>query len=796
MARMGRWLTSSELRLALRLIAKQPVLSITIVLALATGICLATIGFTLRDAVLNSSLPFANGDRFVRLVMHSEADDNVELDLDAYHAIRDTSNSFAHLGAVGASEYVIENEDGTVEPIPVNLVTPRSFSVLPAAPIRGRTLTAADGETGSEPVVLLRESLWRRRFTASDAIVGQTIQLSGMQRTVIGILPDSFEFPYSGEAWIPLDEGTLAGRATGANASLTVFGILRDGLTRGGADAELSAYSRPERIGRPGTATSIRALPFTGDDETTDIVMSGLVGVLVLVLLVVASNIASLVFARTWSRSRELAVRTAIGAGRSRVVGQLFVEVAILCAIAAVLGLGSAGVALTYLEAIIGDVPFWMTFDPTLRTMLFVVVLTSVVSIVSGLAPALKVTNVDLTGALHAQGRGLSAGDIGSVGRVLVIEIALAVALLNGALVMARAFNSYVEDIPALPRSQVLTARLNSELPKDARDRLLTELRALPGVVSAGAASHLPRIDPIARPFVVEALDAQAAAVTGSAPVTEVSDGYLESVGGRIAGGRLFTANDFAIGAAPVVVVNQPFADRFFSGRSPLGRRVRLPSPDSPSAAAREIIGVVPDLGMSAGDRSAASGIYVPLPERTATLQLAIRSAGNPNAIAGPLRKVMAQIDPRADLRGIQLLEDVGREQRAFLSGMASAMTALGVMALLLSVVSIYALLSFMVTRRTREIGIRVALGAGSSQVLATVAGRTFLILGAGAVIGTVLGVSIAGFQSVMLIRMPAAGITTPAIVLGALVIASAGAAWLPTRRALSIKPVEALAAE
>jgi ABC-type antimicrobial peptide transport system permease subunit len=177
-------------------------------------------------------------------------------------------------------------------------------------------------------------------------------------------------------------------------------------------------------------------------------------------------------------------------------------------------------------------------------------------------------------------------------------------------------------------------------------------------------------------------------------------------------------------------------------------------------------------------------------------LHLAIRSAGNPNTTAGPLRRAVAEVDPKADLRSIRLLEDVGREQRSFLSGMASAMTALGVMTLLLSVVSIYALLSFMVTRRTREIGIRVALGARSSQVLATVVGNAFALLIAGTALGTILGVSLAGFQSVMLIRMPDAGLTTPLIVIGALALASLAAAWVPTRRALSIRPSEALVSE
>lgn len=786
-----RWVTRSEVRLGLRLIAKQPILSITIVLALACGIGLATVGFTLREAVLNGQLPFANGDRFVRLVLHSEAEDNIQVDLDGYHAIRDTSESFVHLGAVGEGEYALEGEDGTVEAIRVGLVTPRSFQFLPAVPIVGRLLTPEDGVTGAAPVVLIRESLWRRRFGARASIVGESIQLSGLNRMVAGVLPDTFEFPAAGEIWVPLDEATLGGRARGPSASLTVFGILRDGLETNGATAELSAYSRAERRGQPGTATSVVALPFAGDDDTTNTVMSGLVAVLVLVLLVAASNIASLVSARTWSRSSELAVRTALGAARARIVGQLFVEVAILCAIATVIGLGLAQVALHYLVGMMVGIPFWMTFDPTIRTMAFVVALALLVSLVSGLVPALQVTSVNLNGALQAHGRSSVAGGFGSVGRVLVMEVALSVALLNCALVTARALASFVGDIPGLPQGQVLTARLTGEESEETRNRLLETLRAIPGVVSAGAASHLPRLDPMAAPIAIEPLDGRSQPLTGSAPATEVSDGFLESIGGTPMAGRLFTANDFLSGSAPVAIVNKPFVDRYFDGGSPVGRRVNVSG-----SGWREIVGVVPDLGVSAGDRARAAGVYVPLPDHTPMLHLAIRSSGNPNTTAGPLRRAVAEIDPKADLRSIRLLEDVGREQRSFLSGMTSAMTALGLMTLLLSVVSIYALLSFMVTRRTREIGIRVALGARRSQVLATVAGSAFALLALGTVLGTIAGVALAGFQSVMLIRMPDAGVATPAIVIGALAAASLAAAWFPTRRALGIRPSEALASE
>ncbi len=788
---MSKWVTVAEVRLALRLIRKQPILSFTIVFALAIGIGLATVGFTLREGMLYSRLPFANGERFVRLVLHSDANDNVQLDLDAYHAIRDTSQSFAHLGAVGDGEYALEAKDGTVETIRVDLMTPRSFQVLPAVPIVGRVLTAEDGAAGAEPVVLVRESLWRRRFGASETIVGQQVQLSGLPRTVIGVLPDSFKFPASGEMWVALDEATLAGRALGTYASLTIFGVLRDGLDRAGATAELSAYARPEQPGRPGTATTVLALPFTGDDDAINTVMAGLVGVLVLVLLVAASNIASLVSARTWSRTSELAVRTALGAGRSRLVGQLFVEVAILCALASVIGLLVAHVALNYMVGMFSNIPLWMTFDPTIRTMAFVVALAVLVSVVSGLAPALKVTSVNLNGALHAQGRGSAAGGFGHVGRAMLVEVALSVALLNCALVTARALASHIDDIPSLPKGQVLTARLGGEQTPETRDRLLAAIRTIPGVVSAGAASHLPRLDPAAQAIVVEPLTSHAQPLTGSAPATEVTDGFLETIGGRTIAGRSFTASDFQAGAAPVAIVNQPFTARFFNGRSPVGHRVQV-SDDR----WREIIGLVPDLGMSAGDRRSAAGVYVPMLNSATGFQIAIRTAANPNRSAGPVRRVVAQIDPKADLRSMRLLEEVGSEQRSFLSGMTSAMTALGAMTLLLAVVSIYALLSLMVTRRTREIGIRVALGARRWQVLATVAGGACALVAAGATLGTLVGVPLAGFQSVMLIRMPAAGVTTPAIVIGAVTLASLAAAWLPTRRALGIRPSEALASE
>ncbi|HEX6164178.1 MAG TPA: FtsX-like permease family protein, partial [Vicinamibacterales bacterium] len=325
-------------------------------------------------------------------------------------------------------------------------------------------------------------------------------------------------------------------------------------------------------------------------------------------------------------------------------------------------------------------------------------------------------------------------------------------------------------------------------------DRMLTAVSALPGVVSAGAASHLPRQRPMATPIEIESIDRQSPSLTAVAPAASVSDGFLDAIGGQPLAGRTFTAADYAAGAAPVAIVNKPFVDRWLAGESPLGRRIKLlPADARGSAEWREIIGVVPDLGMGPGDRNNADGIYVPLPDQTSGVVIAIRSAGKPGTNAVPFRKIVAEIDPTTDVRALRPLEDAATDQTSFLSAMTSAMTALGMMALIMSAVSIYALLSLMVTRRTREIGIRVALGARRSQVLMTIAGSTFALMALGGIIGTPIGAYLAGFQSVMLVDMPEAGVMTPAIVIVTLLASCIVAAWLPTRRALSIRPAEAL---
>lgn len=808
---MTRWIAWSEVRLGLRLIAKQPILSITIVLALSTGIGLATIGFTLRDALVNGVLPFEGGDRFVRLNLYSESQGRSSLDLDRYHQLVNRSSSFEHVGAVGGGEFNLLRESGELSPIRCAFITPRSLRFLPAAPIAGRLLIPADGEIGAEPVALIRESLWRRMFDAAPSIVGRQIDVAGARRTVVGVLPDAFEFPAAGEVWLPLDEAALGGRDGEPADRVRIFAVLRADASVDSANAELEALTRQipiggsePSVGAPGATEEVRvrAMPYTGEADAADIVMSGFVGVLVLVLLVVAANVATLVFARTWSRVPELAVRSALGADRSRVVGQLFVEVLLLGIVSAGLGLAGAQLLLSYMHRTISEIPFWVTFEPTPRTMVFVVVLTLLVSVMSGLLPALRVTRRDLNGALQSGSRGSAAGGFGRLGgAMMVAEIALSVALLNGAVVMARTFASHAGLSATLAGGQVLTAKINGENLPEKRDRMMRAIAEVPGVVASGAGSILPSLETTLTPVVVEAEAGAPARAPESVVSVRASVGFIEALGGQALSGRLLDANDFLPEAAHVAVVNEPFVSQFYKGRSPIGRRMRvIEARDAratngvePDATWMEIIGVVPDLGLGPGDPTRAAGFYTPLDANATCFSLAIKTTANPQALAVPLRKVIAGVDPTIDLRDVRPLEDVGWEERQFLSGVASAMTALGGMALLLSMVSIYALLSFMVTRRTREIGIRVALGATNRQVLRTVVGSALAYLSLGSVCGAVLGLVLMEMRSVILIRMPDSNIWTIAAISLLLAGAGLGACWLPARRALGIRPAEAL---
>jgi len=791
---MNRIISMGEVRLGLRLIAKQPILSITIILALATGVCLTTIGFTFREELVNGRLPYQAGERFARVYVLSDGGNPVEPNIDQYHAIRDRAASFEHVGAVGVRSFTLARGPNEVESVQGTYLTPRSMAWIEASPMAGRALIAADGEPGAEAVIVIHESMWRNRYGADPAMIGKQLIVGGQPRTVVGIMPQSFRFPSSGELWMPLDELNLAHSIT----ELRMVAVLRPGVSFEAANVEVDALARP--LGdkdEAGKVSRVMVRPFTRDSDQANTAASTMVAMLVMVLLVVASNVATLVFARTWARAPELAVRTALGAARTRIVGQLFFETLLLGSIATAIGAAGAFAILQYIKDYMGDIPFWVTLQPTWRIIAFAVFLSLLVSVVAGLFPALKVTRHDLRNSLQA-GRGFAAGGFGKIGAVLlVIEIALSVGLLNGAVTLARTFQAYVAEVPALPANQVLTVQLGDIRSDEKRDVIIKAAASIPGVIAAGAGERLPRLYDIPRPTALEPVGDEAAQAAMPAPSVAVGDGYLEAIGARTLAGRLFTASDFIKGAAPVAVVNEPFVQKFLGGRNPIGRRIRIEGAREDGSAEpwREIVGIVPDLGMAVATPSFAGGFYTPVHDEF-LYYLAVRTTSDPMKLVPQLRAAVADIDPDLQLNEFATLDNSGREERLVLTGMAVAMTAMGGIALVLSIVGIYALLSFMVTRRTREIGIRIALGARSPQILRSITGGAMMYLAIGGILGSALGLLFLQLRSVLLISIPDADLAMPLTIFMTLAIAGGVACWLPARRALGIRPSEALNAD
>lgn len=808
------WITGSDLRLSLRLMRKQPILAATAVLALAVGITLAMVGYSMLDASLHGELPFEGGERFVTLrVLRMPEGHRTSLDLERYHLFRESTTTLEHLGALGIGQVNLAQPSGRIEPVQGAFMTPESFRFLSVTPRLGRTLIPADGAPGAPPVAVVGESLWRNVLGGGTDVVGRRIRLGAIERIVVGVMPESFEFPTRSDVWLPLDERFLGGDASGARAGVGIFGILRPEVSREVAEEELVTLSRRWRAERPSEVeTRLTVHSFTEPPNGLGLFGTVMVTVLVLVLLVIAGNVANLILARTSSRIGELAVRSALGASRPRLIGQLTAEVLLLGTVAAGLGLLAAQWILAQLDVLIDEKPSWIVFSASPRTMVFVVGITLAACAVGGVLPALRATRRDPAAEIRRRGRADSGFAMGRLGKAMMIgELALSVALLSGALVAARGFVVYLEGGQELPRGSVLTARIVTVgVPErssttgiagttDWPAAVTRTIQALPGVTAAGVTSRLPRQDPPTQQVFLAAETDERERELPPLPIAYVQPGYLEALDARVVAGRLFTERDFGDLALPVAVVNEPFVASVLGGRNPVGRRIRTVAPGEGGQEAiwREIVGVVPDLGFSAADPDRAAGIYLPLTQEPRFFYLALRTAGDPTRLTEPLHKAIAELDPDLAVHDVQLLDRVNWEERAFLGGLGTALCTMGATALLLSLAGIYAILSFTVTRRSREIGVRVALGASRRQILRMVTGSAGKHLVLGALLGTVMAFGFLRAQDAMLVtRLPTGEPWVLPAVVVSLAVAGVLACLIPARRALDIEPSEALRME
>ncbi len=846
-----------DLKLGGRMLVKYPGLTIVGGLAMAFAIWVGVVVFEMVMLFVSPTLPLPEGDRIVHLRNYDvQASDPEPRALHDFVVWRQAMRTVTDFGAWEDVTRNLMGRDGEARPVQVASITASGFRVAATPPLLGRALVPADERAGAPPVVVLGHDVWRARFAGDSAIVGQTVQLGDAFATVVGVMPDGFTFPVAHDAWTPfrpnvLDEEPRRG------PGITIFGRLAPGATLDDAQAELAALGRRAARELPDTHEHLQpqvmpyAKMFGGPSTDTDVlVVFGLIQVFALMLLVLAcGNVALLLFARAATRAGEIIVRSALGASRRRIVVQLFAEALVLGGVAAVVGLAAAHVALRqvgmpFLEANLEQLPFWFDLRLSPVTVLYASALTVLGAAIAGGLPGLKVTR-GLGARLRAgtTGGGLRFGGVWTA--VIVAQVAVTVAFPAIALVEVREVQRIRSYDVGFAADEYLAVQLALDVAPGAdvdgetaaaaahraRFGMLVEtlrqrVAAEPAVVGVTFADRLPRTDygyyrvalddsaSVAAPSVAAASGAAGASEAQrplrSTRIAFVDPSYFDVLDAPILVGRGFQAADLAPGAR-VAIVDQGFVDQVLLGRNPVGRRVRIAKAPTPVTGPQadslpwyEIVGLVKELGMvGAEEITRGRGLYLPAtPGSGFSPHMMIHTRGDPMALVPRMRAIAGTVDPTLRLSAFQRMDQIASDYLWILGMLLRITLGMTAVALLLSLAGIYAVLSFAVARRTREIGVRVALGANRRRVLTGIFRRPLTQVGVGIAAGTTLiAVGALALSRTEQFASAPSGLSAGQV---ALLVAYAAfmlgvcllACVVPTRRALRVDPMVAMRVE
>jgi putative ABC transport system permease protein len=832
------WLAKLDVILAWRMLVRYPGLSIVGVFAMSVGIAVAAGASTIVAGMINPTIPLPEGERLVSLVVWDASTNNREPRLLHDFAAWREMTSLDDIGAFRGVERNLIAAGAAPEPVNVTEISAAAFRAARVAPLLGRHLLPEDERPGAPDAVVIGHREWVRRFGADPSIVGQSLQLGDTAYAIVGVMPDGFQFPVNDGLWIPwrLDPSGFAPRT---GPEVAVFARLAPGATLASAQAELGAIGRNIAAASPATHEHLRpnVVPYAYgfsdmDNPENAIAMRAIQALLVLLLLVIYVNVAILVYARTATREGEIAVRSALGASRRRIVAQLFAEALMLAGVAAAIGIGLLSFGFRFLDASLQPLialPFWMTLRLSATSAFYVATLTLLAAAIVGIIPALKATGLRVQGRLQ----GLSAGSgsrmqMGGLWTLLIVaQVGLTVAVLPGA--MVQAFNALRlrSGDDGFASSEFLRADLSLDrapaaAPNEADERafrsrfaakqaeLDRRLREEPAVRDVTFSMAGPGHE-LALVLEVEGMSTPADPadyniVAGSTRghlvrFNRVAPGFFTAFEVPVLTGRNFTAADTRSDA---VLVNRAVVDAIFGGSSPLGRRIRYVGRSQEASSQEvnldrwfEVVGVVPDFPvlesfdtyrpMRVYHAAALGDIY--------PVVLGIRARGSDaGLLGGRLREIGAEVDPTLQLHGLwTTAEGVKREQGINrLIGVTIMLVMLSVV--ILSAAGIYALMSFTVARRRREIGIRAALGANPNRVLAGIFSRALGQLGIGAAVGFAGAVGLEQLaEGEMFLGQGAVLLPIVAVFM---TIVGLLAAIGPARRGLSIQPTEALREE
>ncbi|HSJ14634.1 MAG TPA: ADOP family duplicated permease, partial [Longimicrobiales bacterium] len=796
----------NELRQAARTLLRQPGLTFLSVLALGLGIGLPVAMFGMVDGVVLRGLPFDDPERIVHLERRPYGARGEGWGVAARDWVvwQEQQRSFEQLAAFRNGSVTLRSGSGT-DRWRATWATPDLFPLLRVRAAQGRAFGA---EEAAAPVVLLGHHVWRDRFASEAAVIGSTVFVDGRPHTVLGVMPETFRFPDRQDVWLPLPiDAAMVAAPDGP--TFDVIGRLRPGVSRREAAAELDVVARrlaqryPESNANMGVAVKSFAARFTGENASRT--MLAMLGAVLLVLVVACVNVANLLLVRAVHRSRDLAIVTALGASRARVVRQVLLEALLLAALGGALGTLVAALGIDALAGFFGErMPLWMAPRLDARVLGFMLALVIAGGLLAGLLPALKATHGDLTTALRDDSRGATGVRVGRVMHLLVIlELALSLGLLVPTALLARSAREVQSVELGFSATRLYTARaaLPDDAEPDARRHYHAELAgalaAEPGIAAAALATTPPADRaPLGR----VALDGVTYQDDDEMPVLRraaVSPEFFTLLGTAPVRGRAFTPLDGPEGA-PVAIVNARAAARLFPGEEAIGRRVRTGGPDAPW---RTIVGVVPDLWMGAfdavGDRNPA-GIYLPLAqEPPAAVRLLVRARGaDPAELSATLRRVAFAADPEVPVYDVRSMRTLIEDNNWFYGMGAGIMAACGAAALLLAAVGLYGVIAFSVERRRREFGVRMAIGARAADIVRLVVRRGTLQLAIGTALGALLAVLLGSGMRSLLFEVSATDPLLFAAAAALLIGVGLIAMLLPALRAARGDPLDALRAE
>jgi putative ABC transport system permease protein len=794
-----------DLRYGLRSLRQNAGFTIAAVLTLAIGLGANTAIFSLVRGVLLRPLPYPHPERLLMVWGHHPAVGRESASLPDFLDWRSGAPSFEQLAAVAATNYPV-NGRGEAELVSGAVVTANFFRTLGVKPAIGRDLLPGEDTRAAPRVAILGYSYWQRRFGGQADALGRQIDVGAEgPYTIIGVAPRDLRWNGEVNLWTPLaTDSTRPRRAD----FLDVVGRLRPGATLVGAQNELAAVARQleERYPDSNAGWRVDLIPLqeelVGNVRPALLVFMAAVG---LVLLIACSNVANLMLARLTSRHREIAVRTALGASGLRLLSQVLVESLLLAIMGGGLGVLLATWAVDALRlSQAGTIPRIEDVALDWQVLAFALGLTLATGLAFGMVPALRLTQSDLQTGLRDGSRAVTGNPgVGGARRSLVVtEVATAVVLLCGAGLLLRSFARLLQVNPGFRVENVLTARISLPRVKYADqhrrvalyEELNTRVAATSGVQSVGLVSSAPLGDGVPyNSFEIEHAPVSDPAAVQDAEFLVATPGYFTALNIPLLSGRLFAPGDRA-GTPGVAVISQTMARRYWKGRDPLGIRITQDDPADPAAGWYTIVGVVGDVRHEKLADSAYPQLYLPMAQAAGRrMILTARVMGDPGQVVAVLRRTLTELDPQVPLSDVRTMRERVADATARPRASATLLGLFAGTALLLALVGVYGVIAYGVSQRTRELGIRVALGARPPEILRLVMkqGMAPVVVG----IGLGLVCALAGSQVLrsMLFEVGPGDLLTYTLVTGAVLAAAMGASYWPARRATRIDPIVAL---